>query len=204
MTTDDWMIPYATGWDSATLPRVAIAAVGFMIAAMVIRSFLRRPSSMLATVIWSLASIALLLFAAIPQEVVAFVISTDYMTRVRVIAAGLSALVLLITLESIRRSHLQERYALLWLATAFAVLFCALLPHAMDLLRALMGMTYGSAIMAIMFTFLILVTFHFSTSLSSTLSKQARIAQRLAILEAKLRELEEGAAKPAHDKPANS
>ena len=110
-----------------------------------------------------------------------------------------SVVVLLITLESIRRTHLQERYALLWVGTGIVILVCVLFPRAVVLLRMLTGMRYTQALTAVTFTFLVLVAFHFSISISSSRSNQARIAQRLAILEERLRNLESRGGREAGD-----
>jgi hypothetical protein len=109
----------------------------------------------------------------------------------RVIAVAMSVLVLLITLESIRRTHLHERYAILWVLTAGGILFVSLFPHAIDLLRALMGMSYVAALVAFAFVFLLMVSFHFSITLSAMQDKQSQMAQRIALLQEELRELRE-------------
>jgi hypothetical protein len=107
----------------------------------------------------------------------------------RVIAAVISLGVLTITLESIRRTHLHERYAILWVVTSVVILFISLFPHAIDLLRALMGMSYVAALVAFAFVFLLLVAFHFSITLSAMQDKQAKMAQRIALLQEELKQL---------------
>jgi len=103
---------------------------------------------------------------------------------------GVSLIVLLITLESIRKTHLQERYALLWVTTAVVILMGCFFPDVVALFRAVTGMEYGAAMAAVAFVFLVMVSFHFSISLSSLGSKQSQIAQRVAILEERIREME--------------
>ncbi|MDB4285589.1 DUF2304 domain-containing protein [bacterium] len=140
-----------------------------------------------------------LVFALWPQGVIDFIISTPYETRVRVNMGGVSILVLLITFEAIRSSRLQERYALLWIATALVVFTSALFPQTVSLFRALTGMEYATALVAMAFAFLILVAFHFSVSISSSRSKAARVAQKVALLEERLLRLEEQVRRPAEE-----
>lgn len=201
---DDLIFRLTTGWEQAVVPRVLIGLVGFLILFLTVRSIWKRDCTALAAALWLIAGGVFLAFSAYPQQIIHFVIRTEYMTRIRVIMGGVSVLVLLITLESIRRTHLQERYALLWVATALVILTCVLFPHAVDLLRAATGMEYGTAIAAVALTFLVLVAFHFSISVSAMQSKQAKVAQRLAILEARLRELERDATRETEKNPPPS
>jgi len=187
---DSLTLRLLTGWQQAVGQRVAVGLVGAAILLLTVRALLKKDCSLLAALIWLSAGSVLLVFSFIPQQFIRFVISKEYIVRIRFIMGGVSILVLLITLESIRRTHLQERYALLWVATALVIFFCVLFPHAVDLFRAATGMTYVTAIVAVTFTFIVLVAFHFSISMSITLCKQSKIAQRVAILEARLSEVE--------------
>lgn len=189
---DQAVARFARGWDTALGPRIAIAAIGLLVVLFVIRSLIRRDTSLLVGTLWALAGAVLLVFAAFPQDVIGVIIDTPYLVRARLLMGGISVLVLLITFESIRRTHLQERYALLWVWTALVILLCTVFPDTVAVFRAITGMDYAAAIVAVAFTFLVLVAFHFSISLSASQSKQTKLAQRVAILEARVRELEKG------------
>mgnify|MGYP003776835421 CR=1 FL=1 len=182
---------YLTGWHDALMPRIAIGLFGLLIVALLIRTIAAKKISLVPSLLWMLAGAALILFALFPQQLIRTVISTEYVVRMRVMMGFVSLLVLLITLESTRRARLQERYALLWVATALVILICAFFPNVVNLLRLLMGMNYTAAVVSVAFTFLTLVLFHFSISMSISQSKQSRIAQQLALLEARVRELEQ-------------
>jgi hypothetical protein len=173
---------YITSWESAYISRVFIALLGIAIIAIAVAALIKKDFSLLAIFLALFASAFCLFFAVIPQETIRFVITTPYLTRIRIIMGSISFLVLLITLESVRRNNLQERYAILWVATALIIVFCAVFPAAVALLRAITGMSYVAVIVAVAFTFLILVAFHFSISLSRLTQKLTRIAQELAIL----------------------
>ncbi len=190
---DENILRYAVGWNEAIMPRTIIALLGGLVLILTIRTIWKRDCSFLAGLLWLVAGAVMLAFSFYPQEIINSVIRTEYLTRIRMIMGGVSVIVLLVTFESIRRTHLQERYALLWVATALVVLLCAFLPDAVALFRAVTGMEYATAMVAVAFTFLVLVAFHFSIAMSAMQSDQSKLAQRIAILEARLRRLEEKA-----------
>jgi hypothetical protein len=152
--------------------------------------------------LWLLAGLFMLAFAAAPQAMVTFIIGAEYILRLRIVMGGLSIFVLLITLESIRVTRLQERYALLWVATALVMLAAALFPQAVNILRAVLGVQYVEAMVALAFTFLVLLAFHFSISVSAQQSKLDKNTQRIAILEARIEELEKAAGRDEGQRPA--
>jgi len=188
-----------TGWDQAVLLRGVIGVAGALILWLAGRALFRRSGHALAAVLWILAGLAAVAFGFFAQNMINRIVSTEYLLRVRIIFGTLSVIVLLFTLDSIRRTHLQERYALLWVATAFVILLAALFPHAVDLFRAVTGMDYVSAIVAVAFTFLVLVAFHFSIALSAIQSRESKMAQRVALLEARLNRLERDRSKDDAD-----
>jgi len=181
---------YATGWDGAIFQRVTIGLIGLLVLVLAGRVTWKRDCSLVTGLLWMIAGLVLMVFSIIPQEVIKFVIATEYLTRVRVIMGMVSLLVLYITFESIRRTHLQEKYAILWVATALIILISVLFPNAVALFRAVTGMEYATAIATVSFTFLVMVAFHFSISMSAMQSKQSKIAQRVAIVEARLHKME--------------
>jgi hypothetical protein len=187
---DELIVTLSTDWQNAVASRIALGVVGALIVLLVVRSFVKGSGSLLGRLLWLIAGSVVAAFAVMPVEMIHFVISTEYVIRIRVIMGGLSLLVLLITLETIRRTQLQERYALLWIATALVLFLCLAFPHAVDLFRAVTGMSYVGAIVSVMFTFLVLVAFHFSVSLSAMQSRHTKLSQRIAILDARLREVE--------------
>jgi hypothetical protein len=190
MTSDPAIAQYLTGWNEAIFARslAGILALAFTLPAM---QFLRGRRSLIAGFLWTLGALACLVFAIAPQATVTMVIDTEYLTRVRIIAGVISLVVLLITIETVRKDHLREQYALLWVSTSLVILTSALFPQVINLLRAAAGMSYPTAIVAVTFTFLLLVCFHFSLSFSTSNSIQARMAQRIALLETRLTKMEE-------------
>ena len=128
------------------------------------------------------------------------------MLRIRALMGVVSIGVFLITLLAIRGYKLREKYAVLWLATAATITLAAFFPQVMDIARKWFGMQYVTSVVAVVFVFLVLVSFHFSIALSALNDKAAATASRCAILEARIQELERRlAAAPkekADDRPA--
>ena len=131
------------------------------------------------------------------------------MMRIRALMGAVSVCVFFITLLAIRGYKLREKYAVLWLATAVMIILTAFFPHIVDKARVWFGMQYVTSVVAVVFTFLVLVSFHFSIALSALNDKAAATASRCAILEARIQELERrlGAApvapkEKADDRPA--
>lgn len=116
--------------------------------------------------------------------------TVTFLNRIRLLMGSLSFLVLLVTFEAVRRLHLQERYALLWLSTGIILLLCAIFTSVLDFFCDLFGMQYITFIVAVIFTFLVLVSFHFSIAMSRLAKDRASLAQRTARLEARIEELE--------------
>jgi len=113
--------------------------------------------------------------------------------KLRVVTGLLSFLVLVVTLEAVRRGRMRERYALLWVGTGLVILFFAIFPRsAMAWLQELTGMQYVTAVVVVIFGFLLLVAFHISLMLSRLQDNQGRVVRRLALLEARLAALEAG------------
>jgi len=117
--------------------------------------------------------------------------TASQMMRIRVLMGAVSVGVFLITLLAIRGYKLREKYAVLWLATAAMITLAAFFPQVMELARDWFGMQYVTSVVAVVFLFLVLVSFHFSIALSALNDKAAATASRCAILEARIHELEQ-------------
>jgi hypothetical protein len=108
------------------------------------------------------------------------------------VAAAIAAVGLLIVVfELIRSRRLQERYALLWIATALVTLPLALWRDALDELADLAGVSYPpSLLFMIVSFFIVLLLLHYSTVISQLSEQNVTLAQRLALLEHRLAERE--------------
>jgi hypothetical protein len=112
---------------------------------------------------------------------------------VSIAAAIASLLLLLVVLELIRGRRLKERYALLWLATGLVLLVLSVWRGGLQTLAGWLGVsTYPPAILfAVAILFVIIVLLHYSTVLSEISDQNTRLAQRIALLEERLRARDE-------------
>ncbi len=109
--------------------------------------------------------------------------------RVSVVASIASILLLAVIFELIRSRRLQERYALLWLLTGVVLLVFALWRDALGLLADLVGIAYPPSALFVLASFFILVVLlHYSTVISQLSERNVTLAQRVALLEARLDE----------------
>ena len=101
-----------------------------------------------------------------------------------------SILMVLVVLELIRKRRLKERYALLWLATGIALLVLSIWRSATATIADWFGVeTYPPAVLfAVATFFIILVLLDYSTAISKLVDQNVTLAQRLAILEEKVKE----------------
>jgi hypothetical protein len=107
--------------------------------------------------------------------------------------AALAVLVVVgVVIELIRRRKLQERYALLWIATGAVMLVLALWRGALYGLARVTGVAYPpSALYMVAGLFVLVVLLHYSIVLSRLSDQNKTLAQRLAILESRQSELSE-------------
>ena len=114
-------------------------------------------------------------------------------TRMQVVAILAAVALLLIVLELVRRRRLMERYALLWLFSATVILALAVWQGALNQLAELMGIfSAPNALFFVAVGFILLLLLHFSAAMSRLTDQSKVLAQRQAILEQRVRELEDG------------
>jgi hypothetical protein len=109
------------------------------------------------------------------------------------VVAILAALgLLVIVLEMVRRRRLMERYALLWMFSALVILALAVWQGALNRLSEVMGIySAPNALFFIAFGFVLLLLLHFSAAMSRLTDQSKVLAQRQAILEQRLSEMEQ-------------
>ena len=123
--------------------------------------------------------------------------SGEISTRAQIIAVIVTLSIFLFVLELVRRRRLVERYALLWMTAALALLVLAIWTDGLNVLKDLMGIEdAANAIFILAFGVAFLLLLNFSV-VSSRLSEETKIlAQEVASLEARLR-----AEQPQDDAP---
>jgi hypothetical protein len=109
---------------------------------------------------------------------------------VTIAAAIASFLLLVVVFELIRSRRLRERYALLWLLTGVVLLALSLWRGGLNTIAGWFGVeTYPPAILgAVGALFFLLVLLHYSTVISRLADQNVILAQRLALLEQRLRD----------------
>ena len=107
------------------------------------------------------------------------------------IAAAIASFALLVVVFELMRSRrLRERYALLWLLTGLVLFALALWRDGLNTVAGWFGVeTYPPAMLgAVAGLFFLLVLLHYSTVISRLADQNVILAQRLALLEQRLRE----------------
>jgi hypothetical protein len=111
--------------------------------------------------------------------------------RIQIVAVLVSAVLLLAILELVRRRRLLERYAILWLLSATVLLALAAWKGLLLKVASAVGIYYApSALFVVAFGFILVLLLHFSVAVSRLAEQSKVLAQRLALLEARNRELE--------------
>lgn len=124
--------------------------------------------------------------------------------HLQVVAIIASTLLLVGVFELVRRRRLMERYAILWLASAAGLLALAVWGGLLEIVADLIGVYYPpSALFVIAFAFVLLLLLHFSVTVSRLADQTKVLAQRLALLEARLpneeRAVDADSARPGQD-----
>jgi hypothetical protein len=114
------------------------------------------------------------------------------MDRLLNVTTGLSIVLLILVLGSVRRAHIRVEYSITWLLLAGGMLVLSRAKPLLDHVRALLGLpdTPLALFMAIAAAFLILF-FRFSMIVSRLRDDNIALAQRVAILEYHLNSLRE-------------
>lgn len=105
--------------------------------------------------------------------------------RVEVVVVAI--LICAVIFELIRRRHLMERYALLWLLAGGVVLVLAIWQGLLTTLSHWVGIYYPpAALFAVAFLFVLVMLVHFSVAVSRLSDQNKILAQRLALLQQRL------------------
>lgn len=106
------------------------------------------------------------------------------------LAISVSVALMGFVIEAIRRSHLNVRYAVLWLGAGGVLLVLSLYRPLLDWVARLCGVYYSpSLLFGLAFLFLLVIVLHYSLVISSHRDSIRRLAQALAMLERRLEEI---------------
>jgi len=129
------------------------------------------------------------------MTVLPLAVSGQVGTRVQIVAVIVTAIILGAVLELVRRRRLVERYALLWMLAAVALLVLAIWRGALNELADLLGIASPpNALFLIALGVVFVLLLHFSIA-TSRLSEETKIlAQEVARLDAEARTARRGEA----------
>ncbi len=101
-----------------------------------------------------------------------------------IVAISASAVLVVFVIESIRRSTLNARYAILWLGAGGVLLLFSLYRPLLDSVAKLLGISYPpSLLFGLAFLFLLAIMLHYSLVISSHRNSIRRLTQTVALLE---------------------
>ncbi len=110
------------------------------------------------------------------------------MTRLMVVGILTSLLLVVVLVWLIRTRRLQERFALIWLAATLVVVLFGLWPAGLSWLAGLLGIGYGpSALFLVTGIFVVGMLLYLVVVITRLLTQTQTLAQRLAILEERVR-----------------
>ena len=109
--------------------------------------------------------------------------------KVSLAATAASVILVLVVFELIRSRRLRERYALLWLFTGLVLVVLSAWRGGLNTIAGWLGVRgYPPAVLfAVGLLFVIVVLLHYSTVISRLSDQNVLLAQRLALLEEKIR-----------------
>src|SRR5918998_1769176 len=111
--------------------------------------------------------------------------------RIQIVSIVAAVVLLIVVLELVRQRRLLERYALLWLLAAVVLLGLAIWRGLLEDIAGWIGIAYPpNALFVIAFGAILLLLLHFSVATSRLAEQSKVLAQRLALLEERQRELE--------------
>jgi hypothetical protein len=112
-------------------------------------------------------------------------------SRIQIVIVLVAALLLVGVVDLVRRRRLLERYALLWLLSSIVLLGLAFWRGALDKIAEALGVAYPpNALFIVAFGFVLWLLLHFSVAISRLSDQSKILAQRLALLEERVRRRE--------------
>jgi len=109
----------------------------------------------------------------------------------RILSIFLSSCLLFLIFELVRRKNLKEKYAFLWLITAFTILMLVVFQELLAWITHLFGIILPiNAVFFFGIFFIIVINLHFSIVISGLTEQNKKLAQKLALLETKIQMLE--------------
>jgi hypothetical protein len=126
-------------------------------------------------------------------------------TRIQIVSVAGTLLLFLGVLELVRRRRMLERYAIVWLASALVLLALAAWSGLLGKVATAIGVYYPpTALFVIAFGFVLVLLLHFSVAVSKLADQSKVLAQRIALLEERNRELESAIEAQEHEEDVHA
>jgi hypothetical protein len=112
-------------------------------------------------------------------------------SRIQILIIIVAAILLVGVIDLVRRRRLLERYALLWLLSSVVLLGLAIWRGALNRIAGSLGVAYPpNALFIVAFGFVLWMLLHFSVAVSRLSDQSKILAQRIALLEERMRRRE--------------
>lgn len=186
----DTLLFFVSQWVGTTIPRLLAAFAGLVLLTLCTQKLWDKRIRVVPAILGMMFGAGLVI-TAFNTHLLHWLTGLNDEERLRMVVGFVSTIVLGTTLEVIRRAHLQERYAILWIVTGCATLLGTLFPASLSVFGMLFGTSYTTSILLLLFIFVLLVLFQFSIALSRSDHRESKIAQRCALMEERLARLEQ-------------
>jgi hypothetical protein len=114
------------------------------------------------------------------------------MDRLLNFTTGVSVLLIVLVLASVRRAHIRVEYSVSWLVASVAILVLSLSRPLLEAAAALLGIDYPPlALMLLAGCVFVVIFYRFSLIISRLKDDNIALAQRVAILEYHLKAMSE-------------
>ena len=119
------------------------------------------------------------------------------MDRLQVAAVAISVVLLIGVLELVRRKKLTEEYSFVWILCALALLGLSMARGLLDRIALGLGIFYPpAALLLVVILFVFVASVSFSVVISRQRQQIDRLIEDTALLDARLRELEDAGRAP--------
>ncbi len=119
------------------------------------------------------------------------------MTKISIISAVGSIVLLVVVVALTRKKRIREQYALIWLALGFLILVFSLFQGLLDLAARLAGIYYAPSLLIILAIFFgMVIGIHFTMVLSRLTDDNRKLVQEVGLLKNRLERLEHDAGGP--------
>ncbi len=123
-------------------------------------------------------------------------------TRAHFALAILVALGIVFVVRLVRRRHLKAKYSLLWLSLGAVMVVIAAVPGLLDWTAESLGIWYQPTLLILLgLALLLLIVVHFSYELTRMENRIRTLAERMALLQMRVDELEGRTDIPSDDDP---